>query len=191
MSRESFRSHARIMTGRPGGRRSAISTRLTAYDASEWTELFVATAGASAALAGLVFVAVSINVDRILKLPGIPERALETVLLLLAVLLLSIVGLIPSQSNEALGIEVLALALVSSGVIGRLERRSLPETPQPPSQVLLRIFLIVAATLPMIVGGASLVAESGGGLYWIVAGMVFATAGAVANAWVLMVEILR
>jgi hypothetical protein len=36
---------------------SAISSHLTAYDASQWTELFVATAGASAALAGLVFVA--------------------------------------------------------------------------------------------------------------------------------------
>ena len=29
-----------------------------AYDTSEWSELFVASAGASAALAGLVFVAV-------------------------------------------------------------------------------------------------------------------------------------
>jgi modulator of FtsH protease len=136
-------------------------------------------------------VAVSINVDRILKLPGIPERALETVLLLLAVLLISIVGLIPSQSNEALGLEVLGLALVFGVVIGRLERRSLPQTPQPPFQVRMRIFLNVAATLPMIVGGATLLAESGGGLYWIVAGIVFATAGAVANAWVLLVEILR
>jgi len=138
-----------------------------------------------------VFVAISINVDRILKLPGIPERALETVLLLLAVLLISIVGLIPSQSNEALGLELLALALVFGVVIGRLERRSLPQTPQPPSQVRMRIFLNLAATLPMVAGGASLLAESGGGLYWIVAGIVFATAGAVANAWVLLIEILR
>jgi hypothetical protein len=30
-----------------------------------------------------------------------------------------------------------------------------------------------------------------GGLYWIAAGIVFATLGAVANAWVLLVEILR
>ena len=138
-----------------------------------------------------MFVAISINVDRILKLPGIPERALETVLLLLAVLLISIVGLIPSQSNEALGLELLALALVFGVVIGRLERRSLPQTPQPPSQVRMRIFLNLAATLPMVAGGASLLAESGGGLYWIVAGIVFATAGAVANAWVLLIEILR
>ena len=135
--------------------------------------------------------AISINVDRILKLEGVPERALETVLLLLSVVLISIVGLIPGQSSDAVGVELLALGLVFGGVIGRLERRSLPKTPQPRSEVLMRLFLIVAATLPVTVGGASLLAESGGGLYWVVAGIAFATVGAVANAWVLLVEILR
>jgi len=138
-----------------------------------------------------VFVAVSINVDRILKLAGIPERALETVLLLLSVVLVSIVCLIPGQSNDALGAELLGLGLVFGGVIARLESRSLPKTPQPRSEVLMRLLLNLAATLPVIVGGASLLAESGGGLYWIVAGIAFAIVGAVANAWVLLVEILR
>ena len=55
---------------------------MTAYEPSEWTDFFVASAGASAALAGLVFVAVSINVERILQFRGLPERALATVLLL-------------------------------------------------------------------------------------------------------------
>ena len=37
----------------------------------------------------------------------------------------------------------------------------------------------------------SLFAEAGGGLYWVAAGIVLATTGGVANAWVLLVEILR
>jgi len=76
---------------------------LVAFDASAWKDLFVASAGAAAALAGLVFVAVSINIDRILKFEGLPERALQTVLLLLSVVLVSIIGLIPGQSRIARG----------------------------------------------------------------------------------------
>jgi modulator of FtsH protease len=36
-----------------------------------------------------------------------------------------------------------------------------------------------------------LLAESGGGLYWTFAGIIGAIVGAVMNAWVLLVEILR
>jgi modulator of FtsH protease len=50
---------------------------------------------------------------------------------------------------------------------------------------------MAAGTVPLIVGGASILADAGGGLYWTVAGMILAIAAGVANAWVLMVEILR
>jgi hypothetical protein len=72
------------------------------YEAGEWHELFIASAGAAAALAGLVFVAVSINVERILSFHGLPERSLQTILLLLAAVVVSIIGLVP-QPTEALG----------------------------------------------------------------------------------------
>ena len=42
-----------------------------------------------------------------------------------------------------------------------------------------------------MLGAVSLFAEAGGGLYLVAAGIVLATTGGVANAWVLLVEILR
>jgi hypothetical protein len=96
---------------------------VTAYDAGEWSDFFVAVAGASAALAGLVFVAVSINVDRILGLPGLPDRALATVMLLLSVVLVSLLALIPGQSRGALAAELLVVGLVFTALIIELTRR--------------------------------------------------------------------
>lgn len=165
---------------------------MIAYDPAEWSDLFVATAGASAALAGLVFVAVSINIERILGEAGLPDRALETLLLLVAVLLVSVVGLIPGQGNSALGAELLFISLAIFLVIARLPTLVLASGFEPPrSWIWTRWSLRLAGTIPFVVGGASVLLEAGGGLYWIAAGIVFAVVGAIANAWVLLVEILR
>ena len=42
-----------------------------------------------------------------------------------------------------------------------------------------------------MVGALSLLAERGGGLYWVAGGLVGALFGGVATAWVLLVEIRR
>jgi modulator of FtsH protease len=138
-----------------------------------------------------VFVAVSINIERILKFEGLPERALQTVLLLLSVVLVSIIGLIPGQGHVAIGAELLGEALVFGAVIAMLLKRSLPPRSSPHSWRLSRQLVMAAGTVPLIIGGASILAQAGGGLYWTAAGMILAIAGAVGNAWVLMVEILR
>jgi hypothetical protein len=163
---------------------------LTAYDAAEWSDLFVATTGASAALAGLLFVAVSINIERILKYEGLPERALETVLLLLGALVVSVVGLIPGQSRVALGAELLGVGLILAAAIARLPISQAGEQ-ETRGRLLGRWAIRAGGTVPLVVGGASVLAGSGGGLYWIAAGIVLALVGAICNAWVLLVEILR
>jgi modulator of FtsH protease len=163
-----------------------------AYDPSEWHDLFVAVAGASAALLGLLFVAVSINLERILSYEGLPERALETLALLLGVLIVAIVGLVPAQSTVALGLEMLGVSSIVAVIVLRLPAARAEETGEEP--LLWRVSRIgvrLMGTVPLVLGGLSLVTESGGGLYWIAAGIVLAIVGAVANAWVLLVEILR
>lgn len=164
---------------------------VTAYDPAEWSDLFVAAAGASAALAGLVFVAVSINIKRILEYPSLPERALETILLLLVVLLVSIVGLIPGQSQLALGIELLVVSLAIGATIFRLPTGRPVVEGEPRLWLWSRWGVRLTAMVPLAVAGASVALEAGGGLYWLAAGIVCAVTGAIANAWVLLVEILR
>jgi hypothetical protein len=164
---------------------------MTAYDVSEWTDFFLAGAGASAALAGLVFVAVSINVDRILRVHGLPERALATVLLLLSVVLVSLITLIPGQSRAALAGELLGVGLLFSLVILWNTGLSMASRDQQWMHAFSHWLLVGLGTLPVVLGAVSLFAEAGGGLYWVAAGIVLATTGAVANAWVLLVEILR
>ena len=164
---------------------------MSAYDASEWTDFFVAGAGASAALAGLVFVAVSINVDRIPRFQGLPERALATVMLLLSVVLVSLLGLMPGQSRAALAGEILGVGLVFAVMVLALTSRSMATRDRRPVHVFSHWFLVGLGTVPVVLGAVSLFAEAGGGLYWVAAGIVLATTGAVANAWVLLVEILR
>lgn len=165
----------------------------TAYAPEEWKALFVAVAGASAALAGLLFVAVSINVERILRYEGLPERGIEALAMLLAPLVVSIAGLLPGQSHVALGAELVAIGIALVMVMARLPvARRLPDGIEtPPRYALNRQIVRLSGTALLLVGGLGELFAVAGGLYWVAAGIVLLILGAVVNAWVLLVEILR
>lgn len=161
-----------------------------AYDVGAWTDLFAASAAASAALTGLLFVAVSINIDQILALDGLPSRALGTLMLLLSVVVVSLIGLIPGQSTTALGVELLLSGLLLGGFALWLIVRSIRPDHER-SWVLSRLAAALPGTLPFVVGGVSVLVGWGGGLYWTAGGIVGAIVGASVTAWVLLVEIRR
>jgi hypothetical protein len=165
---------------------------MTAYDAHEWVEFGVAIAGAAAVLTGLVFVAVSINLEKVLEVHGLPGRAGESIVMFAGVLILSFSLLMPGQSRTAVGVELLVggVLLVALLVLIALPGLNRPTT-QPLSWRITRIVVALAASVPVIVAGVSVLVEWGGGLYWLAAAFALALAAGVANAWVLLVEVVR
>ncbi len=159
--------------------------------AAEWSDLFVAAAGASAALAGLVFVAVSINLEAIVAGKGLPELGLSTILLLMGALIVSILGLIPGQSAGSLGTELLVQSLVWTVAVGFFALKGLPPRPRPLHRYLTRLVPPLFGTVPFFVASLLLLSGDATGLDWVAAGIIGALIAAVMNAWVLLVEILR
>jgi hypothetical protein len=163
----------------------------------EWHDYFLAQAGAAGVLTGLVFVAVSINLQQIVSDPGsgLPGRAAEALILLVAVLTASVLLLVPGQGQLMVGVEVLVVGLVTWGWVVAIQVPRLrswgtmrPDLRQP---FVLRIALCQIATLLLVVAGIAVMVAGLGGLYWLVAGMIFATIVALFEAWVLLVEINR
>jgi hypothetical protein len=163
-----------------------------AYTTDGWGELFLAEAGASAALTGLLFVAISINLTKILEVRGLVGRAGEAIVLLVAVLIVSTLVLVPDQPRAALGTELLVTGLLAWSILVVIHARAVRGRIGPLRPVLVgRIVMAQVAVLPFLVAGVSLLLQAGGGLYWLVPGVVLCLVVAVFNAWVLLIEILR
>jgi hypothetical protein len=90
---------------------------MTSYQPADWHDLFVASAGAAAALTGLIFVAVSINLAQILADRKLPTRAAETLSILVGLVLLLVFMLVPGQGRIVLGIEIGGLGVVLGTIL--------------------------------------------------------------------------
>jgi hypothetical protein len=163
----------------------------------QWHDYFLAQAGAAGVLTGLVFVGVSINLEKIVSESGsgLPGRAAEALILLVAVLTASILLLVPGQRPVMVGAEVLTVGLAAWGWIVAIQLALLRswQTMRPDLRgpFVLRVAMGQIATIPTIVAGIAVLAGGLGGLYWLVAGMVFSIIVALFEAWVLLVEINR
>jgi hypothetical protein len=80
-----------------------------AYSSEPWHDLFVGVAGAAAALTGLLFASLSINLEHILGQAWLPRRAGLTLLLLFETLVIAILGLVPARPPTILGVELLGV----------------------------------------------------------------------------------
>lgn len=165
---------------------------MIAYDPAEWHDLFVAIAGATAALAGLLFIAISINLGEIVRSKVLPLRAVDSLGVMVVALLVSIFILTPGQSRTALGLELLVTGLLACVVLLRpwLARIGAPKE-NPQEQRVLPVISVACSLVPIAIAGLTLLLEAGGGLYWLVPSLIVGFLVAVSSAWVLLLEIHR
>lgn len=162
---------------------------MTAYDPAAWADFANTVAGGAAALAGLLFVGLSLNLAEVLKYPGVPARAAVTLGLTIAILLTAIFVATPGQDPRALAAEIgvfgicVAVGAWVSGLYQRDERSR--------ARTMYVTLLPLVPALMLIAGAVSLWLQRGGGLYWVTASVTTGFVTATANAWVLLVEIKR
>jgi hypothetical protein len=158
----------------------------------KWTNFLVAAAGATSALAGLVFIALSINLTRILQLPGVSARAGETILILASGLIGSLIALIPDLSAQRLGLALLILWLPTWSIPTAIQIRAFARGRYHRlSFALWRFVLYQLATVPLLLAALSLNGYLTGGLMWYAGALILSLVTALVGAWVLLVEILR
>jgi modulator of FtsH protease len=157
-----------------------------------WTDFFMTAAGASAALAGLVFVALSVNIAHILRYPNLPSRAAATIGSLILILVSCMAALI-HQPIQVLGIEILIFGLGGCWLQFVSARRGFVASPsrRPVGEAIFNAVMGGIQVLPFILAGLLLIAGLPSGLYLMAAGCIAIFILSVLNAWVLLVEILR
>ncbi len=148
--------------------------------------------GASATLTGLIFVGISINLKMIMKSSHLPKRALEALVVLVAVLFLASLLLIPNQSFFAIGIEVLLVGLCEWIIIVFLQIDSLRKMHAEFRLAFARVILICQlAILSLMVAGIVLLTGGATGFYWIVAAMLLSFLATFVDIWVLVIEMYQ
>ena len=158
-----------------------------AYDPAAWRDFAVALGGASAALLGLIFVVVSLHLGAVVDDPVIRRRAEILLGLLATTLAASAVLLIPGQSRGALGIELMAIALIYIGLSSLVTLRATHSVRGVSRDRLARFLLGELSAGLIFAGGLGLLVHALGGAYLVAAGVIFGVLSAMLAIWMLFV----
>ena len=162
-----------------------------------WYGFFAAQVASTAALAGLLFVALSVNIASILRYSWLPARAAQTLVVLMGALALSSLQLFPAAAHAFVAYADVAVSVVTYAVTCRLsdvftripaEWRAKPDRARA---LTVNLAASQLATLPPLAGSLLIVLGNSAGYYAIACGVILALGFGLLNSWVLLVEILR
>ena len=159
------------------------------YRPDQWHDYFITMGGASAALTGLVFVAMSLNPNVIAQDETHRRRAVGTLVGFAAIFVICALGVMGGQDHRAIGLEWLVVSAAAAVVYvyGYIQAIRLGE-----SSVGLRSRRLVGGTalhVVEIVGAALLLSGYIAGLYVAAISMVGLLVYMISGAWLLIMGV--
>jgi hypothetical protein len=160
---------------------------------AHWHDFYLAAGGAAATLAGLLFVALSLHLRTVVSQPDVRALASVTLTDFVCVMVIALVGLIPTDRASTIGFELLVVGVLNLPRTIPIARAALARgrvAVLAPALLLRRFGLSLACYLALIaVGAMFLTGNIGDGLGWLVGVLIALLLTALRNTWDLLVTV--
>jgi hypothetical protein len=155
-----------------------------------WGDFAVIIGGASAAMVGLLFVAVSIKVEVIVRSVALRARAAQTMTLFLVVVLAAVILAIPAQPLWVFGVLMVTLGVLAAAVFTVLDGQAKRANDGTSLTRTLSAITPTASTCLLVVAtGVAALFGWRGSVYLLAAATIGAITGGVVNAWLFLVRL--
>ena len=155
----------------------------------QWNNFFVMVGGGAAALAGLIFVAMSINLEIIIRSTTHKNRAINMLTGFTAVFMACSFALIGNQHLGALGIEWLVLWLIATAIFIRGYVRAIRSGMSSIGLTTPRLTGATMCYLAEAISALLLILGHSAGLYIAAIATIVLFAFLISGAWLLMIGI--
>jgi hypothetical protein len=162
----------------------------TMFNLGQWHDFFVMTGGGAAALTGLVFVAMTLNLASITQDATHRYRAIGTLAGFVAIFAICALALMGGQGHRAVGIEWLVVASVAAVIYVYGYVQAMRSGSSSAGLGAGRLVAGTACYVAEIAGAILLTAGRVAGLYVASVAMVVYLAFSVSGAWLLIVGVV-
>jgi len=154
-----------------------------AYRPDDWRDFYVALAGVSGALLGLIFVAVSLHLEVVSRHSVLRNRVRLNLVGLSLILLIAMACLIPKQGARPLAVEMAALWLADVVFMSVSQLRLSKLMGGLSSTMVFRTSGSITIAGVGIVSAVTLWIGAGGGLLWNAGAAVITVVVVIGNTW--------
>ena len=156
-----------------------------------WAEFNVAMVGATAALAGLVIVASSVNIGEIIKAKPLTARLGAGIAALVLAIVASALGLIPTITPFWFGILLLGATLIAGSFQVEATRTIYADRNPAARAKFVKSAFGFTPILAYLVSAVAVMVGHPAGLTFAAAGCILAIVAGIIVSWVVLVEVLR